>query len=205
LSWDYLPEVFVPYAQIADGPSAAVLGATLAVVVRVPDALAPSEAALREIVRALDRTLPLIDRATGAELVQRSAKGARFRAGVIAGTAVLATLLAALGLYGVLARSVVQRRRELGVRMALGANAAALFGRICVSGVALGAVGVAIGLAMVLAAGRSLQSLLFGVTAAEPAALAAAALIMLGAALTASIVPARRALRLSPMVAIREE
>jgi predicted permease len=205
LSWDYLPEVFVPYAQIADGPSAAVLGATLAVVVRVPDALAPSEAALREIVRALDRTLPLIDRATGAELVQRSAKGARFRAGVIAGTAVLAILLAALGLYGVLARSVVQRRRELGVRMALGANAAALFGRICVSGVALGAVGVAIGLAMVLAAGRSLQSLLFGVTAAEPAALAAAALIMLGAALTASIVPARRALRLSPMVAIREE
>lgn len=203
LSWDYLPEVFLPYSQIADGPSG-FLGATLAVVVRVSGAVAPSEQLLRETVGALDRTLPLIDRATGAELVQRSAQGARFRAGVIAGTAVLAILLAALGLYGVLARSVVQRRRELGVRLALGANAAALFGRVCVSGIALSAVGIAIGLAAVLAGGRSLQSLLFGVTAVEPAALAVAALIMLLAAAAASIGPAWRALRLSPMVAIRE-
>ena len=205
LSWDYLPEVFLPYAQIVEGSTADFLGATLAVAVRVPAAHAPSEKVMREIVGALDRTLPLMDRATGAELVQRSAKGARFRAGVIAGTAALAIVLAALGLYGVLAHSVVQRRREFGVRMALGANAAALFARVCVSGIALSAVGVAIGLAVVLAGGRSLQSLLFGVTAVEPAALAAAALIMLVAAATASIGPARRALRLSPMVAIREE
>jgi putative ABC transport system permease protein len=205
LSWDYLPEVFVPYAQIAEGPSADFLGAALAVVGRVPDALAPSDKVLREVVSALDRTLPLIDRATGAELVQRSAKGARFRAGVIAGTTVLAILLSALGLYGALAGSVVQRRREFGVRMALGADAAALFGRVCVSGLALGAAGIAIGLAVVLAVGRSLQGLLFGVSAADPTALAAAALIMLVAAAAASIGPARRALRLSPMVAIRQE
>jgi putative ABC transport system permease protein len=205
LSWDYLPEVFLPYAQIAEGSYADLLGGTLAVVMRVPDAVAPRERLLRESVSTLDRTLPLIDRATGAELVQRSAKGARFRAGVIAGTAVLAILLAALGLYGALARSVVQRRREFGVRMALGANAAALFGRVCVSGIALSAVGVAIGLAVVLAAGRSLQALLFGVTAVEPTALAAAALLMLLAAAAASVGPAWRALRLSPMAAIRED
>ena len=89
--------------------------------------------------------------------------------------------------------------------MALGANPVELFGRVCVSGIALCAVGVAIGLAIVLAAGRSLQSMLFGVTAAEPTALATAALLMLVAAAAASIGPAWRALRLSPMVAIREE
>jgi predicted permease len=204
LSWDYLPEIFVPYAQIADGPTV-FLGTTLAVVLRVPDALAPSERLLRETVSALDRTLPLIDVATGAQLVQRSAKGAQFRAWMIAGTAVLAIVLAGLGLYGVLARIVVQRRREFGVRMALGARAGTLFGAICGAGIALSAIGVAIGLAAVLAVGRSLQSLLFGVTAVEPGALAAAALLMLVAAAAASIGPAWRAMRLSPMAAIRDE
>jgi predicted permease len=205
LSWDYLPEIFVPYEQIAEGPVAGFLGATLTVVLRVPDALAPSERLLRETVAALDGTLPLIDVATGAQIVLRSAKGAQFRAWVIAGIAVLAILLAGLGLYGVLARSVVQRRRELGIRMALGARTGNLFGNVCGAGLALGAVGVAIGLAVVLAAGRSLQSMLFGVTAVDPGALTGSALIMLAMAAAASIGPAWRTMRMSPTIAIRSE
>jgi hypothetical protein len=205
LSWEYLPEIFVPYEQIAEGPAASFLGATLAVVMRVPDALAPGARLLRERVAALDRTLPLIDIATGSQLVQRSTKGARFRAWVIADIAVLALALSTLGLYGVLARSVEQRRREFGVRMALGATAGALFGRVCGSGVALAAVGVAIGLFAVCAGARSLQVLLFDVTALEPQALAGAALLMLVVAAIASIGPAWRTVRTSPAVAIREE
>ncbi len=205
LSWDYLPEMFVPYEQIAEGPAAAFLGATLAVVVRVPEVLAPSERLLRERVGALDRTLPLIDIATGSQLVQRSAKSARLRAWVIADIAVFALLVSALGLYAVLARSVEQRRREFGIRMALGATAKTLFARVCGAGVALGAAGVAIGLLGVLAGATSLRSLLFGVTAVEPRALAGAALLMLAVAAVASIGPAWRTTRVNPTVAIRDE
>lgn len=205
LSWDYLPEIFVPYEQIAEGPTASFLGATLAVVMRVPHALAPTERLLRERVAALDHALPLIDIATGSQLVQRSAKGARFRAWVIADVAVLALVLSALGLYGVLARNVEQRSREFGVRMALGATAGTLFGRVCGTGVALAGVGVAIGLAAVCAGARSLQALLFGVTALEPLALGGAALLMLVVAAIASIGPAWRTMRLNPTVAIRDE
>jgi putative ABC transport system permease protein len=205
LSWDYLPEIFVPYEQIAEGPTASFLGATLAVVMRVPHALAPTERLLREPVSALDRTLPLIDVATGSQLVERSAKGARFRAWVIADIATLALVLSALGLYGVLARNVEQRRREFGVRMALGATARTLFGRVCGAGVALAAVGVAIGLAAVCAGARSLRALLFGVTALEPPVLASVALLMLVVAVIASVGPAWRTMRLNPTVAIRDE
>ena len=205
LSWDYLPEMFVPYEQIAEGPAAAFLGATFAVVVRVPEVLAPSERLLRERVGALDRTLPLIDIATGSQLVQRSAKSARLRAWVIADIAVFALLVSALGLYAVLARSVEQRRREFGIRMALGATAKTLFARVCGAGVALGAAGVAIGLLGVLAGATSLRSLLFGVTAVEPRALAGAALLMLAVAAVASIGPAWRTTRVNPTVAIRDE
>jgi putative ABC transport system permease protein len=205
LSWDYLPEIFVPYEQISEGPVAAFLGATLAVVLRAPEASAPGARVLRETVGAIDSTLPLIDVATGAQLVQRSAKSAEFRAWVIAGSAVLSILLAALGLYGVLARSVLQRRRELGIRMALGATAPTLFGNVCGAGLALGAVGVAIGLVVVIAAGGALKSLLFGVTAIEPGALGGTALGMLVAAAAASVGPAWRAVRMDPTAAIKGE
>jgi len=116
-----------------------------------------------------------------------------------------ALLLAAIGLYGLIAYSVSQRQAEFGVRMALGAGPREVVRNVLGDGLRLAAIGIAIGLAAALAAGRILASLLFGTRAADPFTLGAAALIFLTTALLAALVPAARASRTDPLRALRAE
>jgi predicted permease len=160
--------------------------------------------ALRQVVRGLNQDLPVSEVMTMEERVEASMVGRRSPAAVAVAFAAIAALLAAIGTYGVLSYSVAQRRREIGVRIALGARPAqvrAQFLRIALGALALGG---AIGLAGALAAGKSMQALLYGVPAVHLPTLAGAALVLAIVALPACLLPARRAARVSPMEALSE-
>jgi len=116
-----------------------------------------------------------------------------------------ALLLAAIGLYGLIAYAVSQRQAEFGVRMAMGASPRDVIRSVLLSGLRLAAVGIALGIVAALAGGRVLGSLLFGTAAADPVTLASAAIIFLVTALVASLVPAARASRSDPLRALRAE
>jgi len=117
--------------------------------------------------------------------------------------AMLATLLAAVGLYGVLAYSVAQRTREIGVRIALGADMRDIVGMVLGEGVRRTAVGVALGLAGALAASHAVRGLLYGVGATDPVTYAAVVALLLAVTIVACLLPAWRAARVSPLVALR--
>ena len=122
--------------------------------------------------------------------------------GIFAG---LALLLASIGLYGVLAYAVTQRRREIGLRMALGANASSVTGIVVRHGMALTGSGLALGLAASWAVTRTLKTSLYGVTATDPTTFAAVAGLLALVALAACLLPARWAARVDPIVVLREE
>jgi putative ABC transport system permease protein len=129
----------------------------------------------------------------------------RFYALMVAVFAGLALLLAAVGIYGVMAYSVAQRRAEIGVRLALGAAERQIFSLVLGDTLKLTGVGVLIGTAAALAVSRSMQSLLFGVGQADPVTYGLTALALVIVALAASYVPARRATRIDPLTALRTE
>ena len=203
LDYEYFPEIFIPYSQVADGLGSIALGGDIYALLRVPDALAPSEAAVRAIVARIDPDLPIMELRTGAELVAWSVEGAELRAGVMAGIAALAVLLSGIGLYAVLSQAVAQRRKELGIRTALGATSVSLVQAVCRDGVALSALGVAAGAVAALALAQYIRSLLYGIGAFEPLVLVGVTVFMLVVALLAAAVPGWRATRLSPTLAIR--
>jgi ABC-type antimicrobial peptide transport system permease subunit len=166
-----------------------------------PAAIFPSA---REIVRALDPDVPP-SFSTFSQIFSASLETRRFNLtllGVFAGTALL---LAVAGIYGVMAYSVARCTREIGVRMALGASASSVLRLVLAHGMAAVAVGVTIGIAGSLALTRTMQSLLFGVSPTDPVTFAAVSLLLAAVALLASYVPARRATRVDPMVALRCE
>jgi putative ABC transport system permease protein len=167
-----------------------------------PEALMPS---IREKVRELDPELALASVRTEDEWVEGNAAQPRFNSILLATFAMVALLMAALGIYGVLAYSVNQRTREIGVRMALGAQRGNVLRLIVGEGMKVALVGVAIGLAGGLALGRFLSSLVFGITVRDPLTFAAVAVVLSGVALAACILPARRASRVDPMEALRYE
>ena len=117
----------------------------------------------------------------------------------------LALLLASIGLYGVMALSVTQRTRELGIRLALGAQRADVFRLVLTQGMLLVCCGLSIGLIGALGAGRGLQGMLYGVESVDAPALSTALFVLAGVALIACFVPARRATRVDPIVALRSE
>jgi putative ABC transport system permease protein len=129
----------------------------------------------------------------------------RFHATLLGAFAALAMLLAAVGIYGLLAYTVAQRTREIGVRMALGASRRGILALVIGQGAVLAGIGVAAGLAGAFASTRYLSSLLFGITPLDPATFVAVALVFAAVALFASYVPARRATRVDPLVALRSE
>lgn len=161
--------------------------------------------ASRAAVHAVNKIVPLANVATLDELVQASISGQRVRTSVLSLIAGAALLLAALGLYGVLAYSVVQRSSEIGIRMALGASTPQLFGTILLDGMRPVVIGAAFGLAAAYAASTLIQSLLFGTVPADPLTYLLTVLILSAVSLFACAIPAMKAVHLDPMVSLRPQ
>jgi putative ABC transport system permease protein len=162
-------------------------------------------AAVRNAVWSVDKDLAMANVTTMRQILSASTAGPRFTMALLTAFAALAMLLAAIGIYGVVSYSVAQRTHEIGVRMALGARAGDVMRMVVSQGVKLTAVGVVAGLAGAFALTRLMESLLFEVSATDPAVFGAVALALVAVALVASLIPARRAARVDPMVALRYE
>ena len=167
-----------------------------------PLALMPG---IREAVRQVDPHLPLSDVRTMEQVKQESLLWARQPTWVVSAFAAVAALLAALGLYGVLAHAVAQRRREIGIRMALGARQGGVLSHVLRSAFSTILIGLGAGLAGAFALTRVLKSLLFHVSAIDPIALSAACVTMTLVGILAAWVPAKRAARVDPMTVLRDE
>jgi len=161
--------------------------------------------AVREAIRSVDPDQPVSNVATMEEVLGREASQRRLGMIMLTAFAVLAVLLASLGIYGVLAYFVAQHRNEIGVRLALGATPARILLLVLKKGMKLTLLGVAIGLAASFALTRLMTSLLFGVKAVDPLTFAAVPLLLAVVALLACWIPARRAAKVDPMVALRYE
>jgi putative ABC transport system permease protein len=162
-------------------------------------------AAVRDIVHHLDPTAPLYDVRSLTDLRSVSLSPRKFNMYLLGIFAGVALLLAAIGLFGVMAYLVSQRTREIGVRLALGADRGAIFRLILGRGVTLAAIGAAIGVAGAFWLTRAMQSLLFAVSAADPATFMVVPAVLVLVALVACYVPARRAMRVDPATALRAE
>ncbi|MGZ5504499.1 MAG: ABC transporter permease [Chthoniobacterales bacterium] len=167
-----------------------------------PKALVPL---VRREVQAIDPAQPVGAVATMEENISASLATRRLTMTLLGAFAFLALLLASVGLYGVMALSVTQRTRELGIRLALGAARADVFRLVLGQGAALIGIGLFLGVVGALATGRALTSILYGVAAIDPSALTTAIISLSAVALLACFFPARRATRVDPMVALREE
>jgi putative ABC transport system permease protein len=161
--------------------------------------------AVRGIVRSLDPQMALDNVRTMNEVVSASVAGARFRTTLLVVFAVVALLLSAIGVYGVMSYSVEQRTQEMGLRMALGASSADVMRLIAGHGMRLATAGIVVGLVAAYWVVRVLDSLLFGIEATDPATFAAIAVLLGMVATLASYIPARRATKADPMVVLRAE
>src|SRR6185312_14995759 len=167
-----------------------------------PKALVPG---IRDRVRTLDKDIPLSQVQTMEEIVSRSLSQRRLSMSLLIIFAVLAALLAAVGIYGVMAYIVAQRTHEIGIRMAMGARAIDVLAMVLRDGAKLTSAGVAIGLIAAFGLTRVMASLLFGVSAADPITFVVISVLLGVVALLASYVPARRAARVDPIIALRND
>jgi putative ABC transport system permease protein len=195
-------EMYMPYRQTADfadffGPRDLVVRTTVA-----PQSIVP---AVRQAVHEVDPYQPVSDVRTMDEVLGRETEQRRTGMILLTAFAALALLLSALGIYGVLSYFVVQHTQEIGVRMALGAQTSDVLRLVVGKGMRLALAGVAVGIAGALALARLMRSLLFEVNAADPLTFFAIALLLSLVALLACYVPARRATKVDPMVALRYE
>lgn len=165
-------------------------------------ALAP---AMRRAISSVDPSIAVYSIDTLDALVAGAAAQPGFRASVLTGLALVAVTLAGLGLYGVVAFAVTQRTRELGVRIALGADSRAIVRLVVGDTLRLAAFGIAAGLAMAFVSARFLSSLLFGIAPGDPLSFAGTTVVLVIVAVTAAVAPARRAIRVDPLVSLRSE
>jgi putative ABC transport system permease protein len=195
-------QMYFSIHQPGAGFGAATLVRLVARVQGDPTAITP---AVRAVLRELDPDVPLASVEPMDEILSGSTRNVRFRAGLLAGFAGAAFLLAVIGLYGVLAYSVTRRSRELGIRIALGARSAEVFRLVVGEGMRLVAIGVALGLAGSFAATRFVSAMLFDVAGTDPIVFVAVTLALLVSGLAACVLPARRATRVGAMEALRSE
>jgi len=190
--------VYQPMAQV-DFPF---FIANVHYVVRASGELAP---AMRDAIRRADPTLPVESVHELSELVQRSMLTPRFQARVLVAFALLALALAVIGIYGVLAYGVTQRYQEIGVRVALGATARDVRALVLRRTAVLAIVGLSLGVLASLAVTRVLEKFLFQITPTDPPTFAGVVLLLGGVAFAAAYLPARRASRVDPLVALRRD
>ncbi len=196
-------EMYVPYTQneIKIWPSMQ----TMQVALRTDADPAAIVGSVREAVRSVDPDLPLAKIATLTTLVDESMAQARFSMLLLGAFGGLAVALAAVGMYGVISYSVSQRTQEIGIRMALGAERGSVFTMVLGQGARLAGMGVGIGIAAAFGATHMMSSYLYGVGATDPLTFAAVSLLLGAIALLACYLPARRATRVDPMIALRYE
>jgi predicted permease len=192
-----MPAIFVPLAQ--GGRTRAMLFVRTA---GDPAALAP---AVRNAIRELDRNHTVSEVATLRDRMYDATARDRFATRVLSAFAVTALLLAAIGIYGVLSLAVAQRRRELGIRMALGAERGGVLAMILGQAMSVAAAGGAVGAVGAVLAGRALGRMLYGVTPADPLTYVVSGAVLAAAVFAAAILPALRATQVHPMVALRSD
>ncbi|HYV05749.1 MAG TPA: ABC transporter permease, partial [Blastocatellia bacterium] len=191
------PAYYVPLTQNVWGAAYLVVRAS-----SNPASLTP---AIREQIWELDKDIPIANLATMDQLLAKSVAQPRFRTSLLGVFAALALVLAAVGIYGVLSYSVTQRTHEIGIRIALGAQTSDAMRLVIRQGMALASIGLALGLAASFALTRLMESLLFEVSTTDKATFAVVAGLLAGVALLACWIPARRAARVDPMIALRHE
>jgi len=191
------PIMFLPYAQHPDGG--------MTVVVRSSGDAATMTGVVREAVRRVDATIPLYSVSTMREQVSKSIIAQRLSGGMITVFAIMALVLATVGVYGLIAYSVAERRHEIGIRLALGAQGRDVRRLVVGQGVRLTLAGVAIGLAGAMLVGRAVRGMLFGIGAVHVPTLVAVSAILITVAALASWIPARRAARTDLLGALRGE
>jgi putative ABC transport system permease protein len=193
--------MYLPYRQ-AD----AVLPVfQLSVVLRTSMDPLTESSSLRTALAEIDSNQPLVNVRTMEDNISGSVAQPRFRTWLLGIFAVVALVLAAVGIYGVMSYSVNQRTGEIGVRMALGAEAVDVFRLIVGQGLWLALIGVSIGLLIAAGLTRVLRTFLFGVSALDPVTFLSMGIALTSVSLAASYIPARRATKVDPMVALREE
>jgi putative ABC transport system permease protein len=187
----------MPFAQLPFGAMTIVARAA-----NDPYTLAKS---IAETVRSVDKDVPTYEANTVEDYLNGTVAIPRFNTFLLGMFAGLALLLTAVGLYGVISYSVAQRTHEIGIRMALGAQSSDMLQLVVGQGLRLALVGVGLGLIAALMSTRFLSSLLFGITSTDPLAFAGVVFLLLSVVILACYVPARRAMSVDPMVALRYE
>jgi putative ABC transport system permease protein len=191
------PRIYVPYAQDT--------WRSMNIVIRSGTNPSQLTAAVRSEVSALDKTLPVFNVKSMEQAIDERLSPKRLAAGMMGLFALLALALAGVGIYAVMSYVVAQRTHEIGIRMALGAQARDIFKLVVIQGLRLTLVGVVIGLVGAYAMTRGMSGLLYGVSATDPLTFVGIALLLGGVALLACLVPTRRATRVDPMIALRCE
>ena len=194
---DVFPEIDVPFAQNPWPQTVLAVRSTVS-----PEALTKSVAAA---VQSIDPNLPLAFVRTIDQMLTEFRAGDRFQALLFGGFAVIALVLAALGIYGMMSFAVAQRTHEIGLRMALGAGQARVMRLIVREGMMLAGLGLALGLGGAFLVGRAMRGMWYQVGTIDAPAFGVVATLLLASALFACYVPARRAMRVDPMRALRQE
>jgi ABC-type antimicrobial peptide transport system permease subunit len=198
-------ELYFNFEQLTTNAAANFGAGTMNIVMRTTQPLDALAGPIRQIVSSLDPALPVVKLQTMDDAFAEAIGRPRLLAQLLGIFAGLAILLAAIGSYGVLSYMVTERRREIGIRMALGADRASVLRMVLRQGLVLTVVGIAGGLAVAFAMNRMLASLLFGVRPSDPATMGAVVALIAMVAFVACYLPARLATRVDPMIVLRED